>query len=175
MPEHAPDGRHLTSLSRCQLATVLPIAPARRAPVLVSLVIAVLPLAGCAQLTAETRIQEVAFQAVHNVDAGQTLDIERHPGTVTYFDADGRRYKHTQAAMSEGTGMLDAASAIGSDTNDHEVWRYMAAEAGAHAAVTELLATWAPAWAVRVWEVVTIGADGAVVAYNATIGLRARF
>ena len=103
----------------------------------------------------DTTVEEAVFQALHAVDAAQTLDIRHRP------------------PLFESESALGAGWAIGARPSDHAVWAYMGAEAALHLAVTAaLVRLGAPRWATTVWEAVTISVDGVAVANNARLGLR---
>lgn len=105
----------------------------------------------------EPTIEEVLFQGVHAYDMQQTLDIKHH------------NYMH------EGENFLDGGWAIGTHPKDSRIYAYFGAEAAVHLAVTSVLVRYGPRWSWRVWEFVTIGADGAIVRHNYQLGLRAHF
>lgn len=103
----------------------------------------------------ETVSEELAFQALHLVDTGQTLDL-RH-----------------DAPRFESENAFDAGWCIGTHPKPGPVWAYMSVEAAAHAAVTVALVHYqAPRWALRVWEAASIVLEGDTVARNASLGMR---
>jgi hypothetical protein len=125
----------------------------------IPLLMACCALGGCA-MSPETRIEESAFQAVHAVDALQTLDI--------------RDCHHDGQIFRESRNALDSGWAIGAHPSDHAVYEYMGAEAAAHGAVSWALSRYAPPWTTRTWELVTIGIDANTVRGNFAIGMRVR-
>lgn len=120
-------------------------------------VIAALLAPGCSHAAdTETIAEEVAFQAVHLVDTGQTVWMSSH---------EDRFY--------ERSNVLDGGWIIGARPSQARVWQYMAGEALAHALFTAVLVHYhAPRWSIRVWEAVTIAVDADTIAHNASIGVR---
>jgi len=96
---------------------------------------------------------EAVYAAERVVDIGQSIDIGRPPG-------------YRELASDWATGAHpDSAVIVG----------YAVGEMAAHAAVSWLLCRYTTPWAARVWELVTVGAEGANVARNYRVGLAVRF
>lgn len=103
----------------------------------------------------ETKVEEVAYQALHALDASQTVYIAKHPNQ--FYEA-------------------ESAWAIGKHPSESVVIKYMAADAVAHAVVTTALVSLsAPRWLTRTWELVTIGDSARCVGNNFRIGIKAKF
>lgn len=103
----------------------------------------------------ETVVEESIYQALHVVDAAQTVYIAKNPD---------RFYEK------------ESAWAIGAHPTEGKVIQYMAIEAGVHVAVTVALVRLdAPRWLTRTWELVTIGDSARCVGNNYRIGIKASF
>lgn len=111
-----------------------------------------IPCARGATWSAPLVIEESAFQAVHAFDMLQTLDIRHHPGAF------------------ESGALIDGGIWIGPHPSDRSVYTYFALEAGAHLAVTALLAHFDPLLA-HGWEALTISVNASIVRRNASLGL----
>lgn len=108
-----------------------------------------------ADWTTETVIEEAVYQSLHAIDAAQTVQIAKDP--AHYYEK-------------------ESAWAIGAHPSEGAVIKYMATEAVIHAAVTATLVKLdAPTWALRTWELITIGDTVNCVRGNFKIGLRAKF
>jgi hypothetical protein len=122
----------------------------------------------------DVAFEEAVFQTVHVVDLQQTLDI-RHSRCVPSLVGAGPNDWTQEHCSVEGTGWLDAGWATGPHPSDRSVYAFMGAEALLHAGIAYTLVRYAPAWAARAFEAVTITLDGAIVARNAHFGLKVRF
>src|ERR1700684_1681204 len=103
----------------------------------------------------ETVVEESVYQALHVIDAAQTVYIAKHPGE--YYERE--------------SGWL-----IGHHPPESGVIKFMAADAIVHATVTTALVKLnAPRWVTRTWELVTIADTGNCVRGNFKIGIKAQF
>lgn len=103
----------------------------------------------------ETKLSETAYQTLHLVDLGQTLDIAANPD----------RYYERESAW-----------AIGAHPSRGKVLAYFALTAYGHAWVTERLAdNNAPRWMRRTWQAITVGDTAHCVSNNFSIGLKVTF
>jgi len=113
----------------------------------------VFTLCGRAHASEPTPNLEWAFDAVAAADMLTTLDIAK-----------------SQPKFQETNALLGAHPSQG------VVVGYFAAMGAVHYAITrELVNEGVPAPIVTVWECITIGAEGAYVAHNYSIGLRMKF
>lgn len=113
-------------------------------------------LFGCAAMpntwTKENQRLEIAYQAVHVVDLGQTLDIKNHPG------------------LKEDNWFL------GEHPSDEKIALWYVGTAYGHAFVTSALEREnAPRWLCRTWQAVTIGNALSNIHGNYKLGLRMGF
>jgi hypothetical protein len=105
--------------------------------------------------SAETVVEESVYQALHVIDAAQTVYIAKHPDQ--YYEKE--------------SGLI-----IGRHPSESTVIKFMAADAIVHIAVTTALVKLdAPAWLTRTWELITIADTGNCVRGNFKIGIKARF
>jgi len=103
----------------------------------------------------ETVVEESVYQALHVIDASQTVYIAQHPGE--YYEKE--------------SGWI-----IGRHPSEAGVIRFMAADALVHVTVTTALVKLdAPRWVTRTWELLTIADTGNCVRGNIKIGIKARF
>lgn len=117
-------------------------------------------LSGCAELpshwSSESKIEEGVYQAVHVIDAGQTLYIASRP----------------ESWREAGSGN----AIIGSHPNQTEVYEWWAATAYVHAFVASVMeCDNAPVWMRRTWQVVTIVDAAAAVRHNHNVGIKVAF
>jgi hypothetical protein len=113
-------------------------------------------LGGCAAMpntwTKENQRLEAAYQVVHVVDLGQTLDIKNHPG------------------LKENNWFM------GTHPSDGKIAVWYIGTAWGHAFVTSALENErAPRWLCRSWEVLTIGDALNNVRGNYQLGLKVKF
>lgn len=121
----------------------------------VLILVLVLALSGCASWNRETIIEEATYQTLHVVDTAQTLNIRK------------------QWERGQNLCEVDSSWAIGREPTPGRVIPYMAAEAVAHAGITNLMVTKrAPQWAIRTWQVVTIGVTVDEIGRNYYLGIR---
>jgi hypothetical protein len=108
-----------------------------------------------ADFSTETVVEESVYQALHVIDASQTVYIARHPDQ--YYEK-------------------ESGWVIGRHPSEAGVIRFMAADALVHVAVTTALVKLdAPRWLTRTWELVTIADTANCVRGNFKIGIKARF
>jgi hypothetical protein len=106
-------------------------------------------------LSTETIVEESVYQALHVIDASQTVYIAKHPDQYYEKESDW---------------------IIGRHPSEAGVIRFMAADAIVHVAVTTALVKLeAPRWLTRTWELVTIADTANCVRGNVSIGIKARF
>ena len=111
-------------------------------------------LSGCADWSRETRVEESAYQLLSAVDTVQTYHGAKDPGCYTESDP-------------------ITSMAIGDHPKPSAVLGYGVARAGLHAFVTDwMVHDDAAPWAVRTWELLSIGVEGRDVRGNWIIGLR---
>jgi hypothetical protein len=121
-----------------------------------ALAVAVLALAGCANLSPAMR-SEIAWQAMNAVDTGQTVTIARQP-----------------AAFHEADPLTSRI--VGEHPREGSVYGVMLGYAVLHAGVSLWLDRMDPGaggWhkANIAWHAISIGSKGAVVVHNFAIGL----
>ena len=113
-----------------------------------------LSLAGCSSWSRETRIEEATYQVLSAVDTAQTYHGAKDPACYTESDPI--------------TSMV-----IGNHPKPATVIGYGVARAGLHAFVTDwMVRDDAAPWAIRTWELLSIGVEGKDVHGNWVIGLR---
>jgi len=120
-----------------------------------SILICAVLLSGCASWNRETVIEESAYQVLHAVDTAQTINIRKQ--------------------WLEGSDLyeVDSRWAIGKEPSEGKVIAYMATVAVAHACVTEIMvANDAPKWAIRTWEILSIGVTVDEVGRNYSLGIK---
>jgi hypothetical protein len=120
--------------------------------------LALLALSGCATLSPEARVTEVAWQTLNVIDIGQTVTISREP-----------------AHWHETNPGLCALASNHPATG--KVYAIMIGDALLHYAVTALLDdkdTGRGPWHVAniAWQFVTLGEKGYNVAHNFDVGLK---
>lgn len=110
-----------------------------------------LGLSACATWSPETRVEEGTFDALQILDGLQTANIAHTPG------------------MHEA----ESAWEMGREPSARSAAAFMAAGAVAHFAVTAwMCAHHAPAWAVRTWELTSIGWSAHDVGVNFALGIK---
>ena len=118
-------------------------------------ILSILGVAHAGDFSTETVIEESVYQALHVIDASQTVYIARHPDQ--YYEKE--------------SGWI-----IGHHPSEADVIRFMAADAVIHIAVTTaLVKVDAPRWVTRTWELLTIADTANCVRGNVKIGIKARF
>ena len=117
---------------------------------LLTALIAILALSGCATWPRETVAEESTFLTLHAIDGMQTANIQNTP--------------HIYEAES--------AWAIGREPSSQSTTAYFAALAIAHVAVTDFMVCHhVNPWIIRTWELVGIAWDMRDVTTNFSIGL----
>jgi hypothetical protein len=105
---------------------------------------------GCASMSRETVVEEATYQVAAAADAGDTL-----------------RIAHSEGHWSEANRLL------GPCPKGDTVVAYFALTGAAHWVVTDYLSRWgAQQWVIRLWEAVTITAEGRALAVNASVGIK---
>jgi hypothetical protein len=121
-----------------------------------AIIVVLIGLGGCAAMpntwTKENQRLEIAYQVVHVVDLGQTLDIKNHPG------------------IKEDNWFL------GEHPSDGKIAVWYVGTAYGHAFVTSALEREnAPRWLCRTWQALTIGDALNNIHGNYKLGLRMGF